>query len=146
MQGLPTGFSKLDYITKGLKDSTLTTVIANTGIGKRLDLRTPILTPDGFVPLRDIHVGSTLFDENGEMCKVIKETPVVNTQVYRDHFEDGTSVDCCKDHLWKFKTTNDLIRNNPWRVTTTEQLLKRPLKRGRGLNLMIPVASPIQFL
>lgn len=34
MQGLPTGFSKLDYITKGLKDSTLTTVIANTGIGK----------------------------------------------------------------------------------------------------------------
>lgn len=34
MQGLPTGFSKLDYITKGLKDSTLTTVIANTGVGK----------------------------------------------------------------------------------------------------------------
>ena len=34
MQGLPTGFSKLDYITKGLKDCTLTTVIANTGVGK----------------------------------------------------------------------------------------------------------------
>lgn len=34
MQGYPTGFSKLDYITKGLKDCTLTTVIANTGIGK----------------------------------------------------------------------------------------------------------------
>lgn len=34
MQGLPTGFSRLDYITKGLKDETLTTLIANTGIGK----------------------------------------------------------------------------------------------------------------
>ena len=34
MQGLPTGFKRLDYITKGLKDSTLTTVIANTGVGK----------------------------------------------------------------------------------------------------------------
>lgn len=34
MQGYPTGFNKLDYITKGLKDCTLTTVIANTGIGK----------------------------------------------------------------------------------------------------------------
>lgn len=34
MQGISTGFNKLDYITKGLKDSTLTTVIANTGIGK----------------------------------------------------------------------------------------------------------------
>ncbi len=34
MQGYPTGFNKLDYITKGLKDCTLTTIIANTGIGK----------------------------------------------------------------------------------------------------------------
>lgn len=34
MQGISTGLSKLDYITKGLKDSTLTTVIAGTGIGK----------------------------------------------------------------------------------------------------------------
>jgi replicative DNA helicase len=34
MQGLPTGFKKLDYITKGLKDETLTTIIANTGVGK----------------------------------------------------------------------------------------------------------------
>ena len=34
MQGISTGLSKLDYITKGLKDSTLTTVIANTGVGK----------------------------------------------------------------------------------------------------------------
>lgn len=34
MQGLPTGFNKLDYITKGLKNETLTTIIANTGIGK----------------------------------------------------------------------------------------------------------------
>ena len=34
MQGIPTGFNKLDLITKGLKASTLTTVIAHTGIGK----------------------------------------------------------------------------------------------------------------
>lgn len=34
MQGASTGFKSLDYLTKGLKDSTLTTIIANTGIGK----------------------------------------------------------------------------------------------------------------
>ena len=49
MQGLPTGFSKLDYITKGLKNSTLTTVIANTGVGKALTLSTPVLTDKGFI-------------------------------------------------------------------------------------------------
>lgn len=34
MMGYPTGFSKLDFLTKGLKKKTLTTVIANTGVGK----------------------------------------------------------------------------------------------------------------
>lgn len=34
MQGASTGFKTLDYLTKGLKESTLTTIIANTGIGK----------------------------------------------------------------------------------------------------------------
>lgn len=34
MRGLPTGISHLDYILKGLENSTLTTCIANTGVGK----------------------------------------------------------------------------------------------------------------
>lgn len=34
MRGIPTGFKHLDYILKGLENETLTTVIANTGIGK----------------------------------------------------------------------------------------------------------------
>lgn len=34
MLGYSTGFSHLDYLTKGIKDGTLTTIIANTGVGK----------------------------------------------------------------------------------------------------------------
>lgn len=34
MRGISTGFKHLDYILKGLENETLTTVIANTGIGK----------------------------------------------------------------------------------------------------------------
>ena len=145
MIGIPTGIPHLDYILKGLIDGTLTTVIATTGVGKRLDLNTPILTPQGFVPLRDIHVDSTVCGEDGKFYKVVKETPVVNTQIHRVHFEDGTYVDCCKDHLWKFKTKDDLSRHNEWRVETTEQLLKRPIKRGKTYNLMIPVSKAIEF-
>lgn len=32
--GIPTGFEYLDYVVKGLKNGTLTTIIANTGVGK----------------------------------------------------------------------------------------------------------------
>ena len=34
MLGYSTGFPKLDFFTKGLKDETLTTIIAKTGVGK----------------------------------------------------------------------------------------------------------------
>ena len=34
MMGIPTGIPHLDYILKGLVDETLTTLIANTGVGK----------------------------------------------------------------------------------------------------------------
>ena len=145
MMGIPTGITHIDYMLKGLIKETLTTLIATTGVGKRLDLNTPILTPHGFVPLRDIHVGSTVCGEDGKFYKVVKETPVVNTQIHRVHFEDGTYVDCCKDHLWKFKTRDDLSRHNDWRVETTEQLLQRPIKSGKSYNLMIPVSKAIEF-
>lgn len=145
MVGISTGIPHLDYILKGLVKETLTTLIANTGVGKRLDLNTPILTPNGFVPLRDIHVGSVVCGEDGKFYNVVKETHVVNTQIHRVHFEDGTHVDCCKDHLWKFKTSDDMSRHNEWRVETTEQLLQRPIKRGRNYNLCIPVSKAIEF-
>ena len=60
MMGIPTGLPFIDFMLKGLAPETLTTVIANTGVGKAMPLDTPILTPNGFVPLRDIHAGSVV--------------------------------------------------------------------------------------
>ena len=146
VSGIPTGISHLDYLLRGLAPQTLTTLIANTGVGKRLDLRTPILTPKGFVPLSSIHAGSIVCGEDGKFYPVILDTPVVNTQVYRVTFEDGTHVDCCADHLWKFKTIDDVVRGNDWRVKTTFEILNQhQIKSGRAFNLCIPVNKAIQF-
>ena len=134
MMGIPMGIPHLDYLLKGLIKETLTTIIAGTGVGKAVTFDTPILTPNGFVPMRDIKVGSKVFDEKGRECNVLAVFPQGKKQVYRVHFEDGTYVDCCKDHLWKFKTSDDVQRHNDWRTETTEQLLQRPIKRGRGYN------------
>lgn len=145
MIGIPTGISHLDYILKGFANETLTTVIAQTGVGKAITLDTPILTPSGFIPMREIKVGSIVYDENGEEAEVTHIYPQGRKQIYRVLFEDGTHVDCCKDHLWKFKTSDDVIRNNEWRTETTERLMQRPLKRGRAYNLCIPIAKAVQF-
>ena len=145
MIGILTGISHLDYMLKGLIKETLTTLIATTGVGKAVTLDTPILTPDGFIPMRDIKVGSKVFDEKGRECNVVAVFPQGKKQVYRVHFEDGTYVDCCKDHLWKFKTRDDVARQNEWRVETTEQLLQRPIKRGNSYNLSVPVNEAVKF-
>lgn len=146
MQGISTGLSKLDYITKGLKDSTLTTVIANTGVGKALTIATPILTDKGFVYMRDIKVGDKVFARNGECYPVTAIYPQGEKEVYRVSFEDGTYVNCCKDHLWIYKTTDDIVRRNEWRVDSLYNIMQNhPISRGKGYNLCIPVCERMNF-
>lgn len=146
MRGLATGFSYLDTILKGLEKSTLTTLIANTGIGKAITVDTPVLTENGYVSMRDIKVGTKVCSSSGKFYNVSAVYPQGKLPVYRVHFEDGTYIDCCKDHLWKFKTTDDVVRKKDWRVKTLEQILSdHPIKRGKSYNINIPVLLPVQF-
>lgn len=146
MRGIPTGFHHLDCILKGLEDETLTTVIAGTGVGKALTLDTPVLTRYGYVPMREIKVGTEVFSSDGKYYPVTAVYPQGNKAVYRVHFEDGTHVDCCKDHLWVYKTIDDVTRGKEWRVNTLWDILyNHPIKRGRSFNISIPVSAPIQF-
>ena len=146
MLGLPYGIKHLDYITKGLKKETLTTLIANTGVGKALTLDTPVLTRSGYVPMREISVGTEVFARDGKYYPVTAIYPQGKKTVYRVSFEDGTYVDCCKEHLWVYKTIDDVVRRNEWRVDTLENIMNNhPVKRGRGYNICIPVSAPIQF-
>jgi len=146
MRGLSTGFPHLDYVLKGLEKETLTTLIALTGTGKALTLDTPVLTPEGFVPMKDIKVGSSVCAKDGKFYNVSAVYPYSNRQVYRVSFEDDTYVDCCKDHLWIFKTLDDVHRKNDWRVKTTEELMTEfPVKRGKSFNLCVPVNEEVHF-
>lgn len=71
------------------------------GGGKLLNLQEFLPTPKGFVQLKDLAVGDTLFDENGEPCTVLELHPINLRPVsYRVHFDDGSTVDACEEHLW----------------------------------------------
>lgn len=69
MVGIPTGIPHLDYIIKGLIDETLTTVIANTGVGKTWLL---------------VLFGAYAMLHNYKVCVFITE---MSTQLMRDRFE-----------------------------------------------------------
>ena len=145
MIGIPTGIPKLDMILKGLQTKQLITMIAKTGVGKANPLSTPILTPTGFIPMRDVKVGTLVIGQDGRPYPVSSIHPQGVKDVYELTFSDGTTSRCCKEHLWKFKTTDDRVRNNDWRVDTLENIMKLPLKRGKSYNLVIPVNDPVEF-
>lgn len=119
---------------------------AATGAGKALPLDTDILTPNGFVKMRDIHVGSVVYDENGEKTNVIAEFPQSELkQEYKITFNDGSYVICCKDHLWKYDVKSNL-QHHRWKVDNIVDILhKYGLKKNRSFNIYIPVCKPIQF-
>jgi replicative DNA helicase len=145
MMGIPTGFKFLDYMLKGLVNETLTTLIANTGVGKEQPLSSKVLTPDGFTTMGNMKVGSHVVSEFGESQRVSAIFPQGVKPVYELTFQDGSKARCGLEHLWKVKTTDDLVRGNDWRVLTLSEIMKLPLKRGKGYNLFMPVCKPVQF-
>lgn len=70
------------------------------GLGKAVTLDTPVLTPDGFIAMRDVHVGTKVYDRFGKECCVIAEYNHDDLEMYDVEFTTGERVTACKDHLW----------------------------------------------
>lgn len=121
-----------------------------TGSGKALPTNTLILTPSGFIQLEDIHVGSIVYDSMGQPTTVVAEYPQDELkQEWLVTFIDGTSIKCCEDHLWMFKTKyHNGFQLNKWRVDSIKNMVQQfqiQSKKSRAYNIAIPINKPIQF-
>ncbi len=94
---------------------------------KALSIETPIITPNGWKLLKDIKEGDFIFNEKGEITKVLYSTNVMyNHKCYEVVFSDNTSIIADEGHLWtvlNLKIQNSLrdfdryhnkTSNNPW--------------------------------
>lgn len=90
-------------------------------------LTTPILTPNGFVPLGELQEGSAVIGSDGAPTQITHLHPESLMDLYRVTTSDGRTTLCNKEHLWEVSTSD-------WRgktkVVSTEQLL-RNYKRQR---------------
>ena len=71
-----------------------------SGVGKAQPMDSKVLTPDGFVEMRDISVGDSIITACGAESKVIGVYPQGERDVYEITFNDGRKVKSCKEHLW----------------------------------------------
>ena len=75
--------------------------MAGRGYGKGLILDTPIPTPDGWKRNGDLRDGDTVFDEQGQPCRVVQaHAPYTPKALYRLTFGDGSTLDADGEHLW----------------------------------------------
>ena len=111
--------------------------------GKQLALDTPIPTPDGFTTMGEIQIGDEVFDEKGQICRVVAKSLVdYEEQGYRITFRDGETIIAGARHQW----CGELTRGKRKAVTiTTEELFNEPKDRHDVICFRIPVARAVDL-
>lgn len=147
LTGLTTGFFDLDSMTAGFQKGDMILLAARPSIGKAQPLDALVLTPAGFVPMGFIRVGTEIIGRDGETHAVTGVFPQGKKDVYRVEFNDGTSTECCEDHLWLTQTRNEKRFNYGWSMKSCREImgtLRRP--DGNSPNHRIPWVEPVSFL
>lgn len=114
------------------------------GFAKALDIATPIPTPGGFVPMGDLAVGDTVFDETGRECRIVNATPIMeNADCFAVRFDDGEEIICSGDHLW---TVNDGATKKKTTIDTRTMFKEHQFVPGNRKNrFSVDVAGACEF-
>ncbi|NBP03316.1 MAG: hypothetical protein EBU90_25165 [Proteobacteria bacterium] len=102
--------------------------------GKALDVNTPILTPTGFVDLKDIVVGDTVFGQDGRQTQVVSITDeMIGHQCYEITFDNGDTIVADAEHLWKLSCSNWRVDH---KILTTQDIIPYLDKSNRPYILL----------
>ena len=97
---LPFSSPLLNYSTYGgIPRRRITEFFGDPGGGKAQPLDAHILTPSGWMMMRDAQVGQTIFDGKGTTCKIDGVYPQGVRDIYRITFDDNTSIRVSDEHL-----------------------------------------------
>ena len=80
------------------------------GNGKAQPDNALVLTKNGYAEIKDLAIGEDIYGEDGKLHQVIGKFDRGVKSIYKVYFHDGTSTECCNEHLWtvidhKDKTT-----------------------------------------
>jgi len=132
----------LDLVEKG---SIL--ILGRPGIGKAQPLSSKIMTPNGWTTMGEISLGDLVTTKSGKSTPVVGIFPQGKKKVYKVTLDDGTSTECCEDHLWEV-TERDYARNQKVVVKSLKEILKDYKKLDGKYNrrkYSVPVNPTVDF-
>ena len=118
------------------------------GLGKAVTLDTKVATPEGFVPIDNIHKGDLVYDDLGNPVKVLDEYLHDNLNMYDVTFSNGHTIRCCEDHLWKIEFSHkDIMQSEDYisrnGVYKTSELLNFSERKFRDIK--VPLCKPVKY-
>jgi len=117
---------------------------ASRGFGKALRLDAQLLTPSGFIEMRDVEIGTDLLSPDGEVQQVTEIYPQGELDTFEVIFSDGRTIECCENHLWKVKGLNcsDLSKWEVHKTSDIKEYLETKAKI-RHSSVRIPLVEDI---
>ena len=112
--------------------------------GRAQPVDTPVLTPDGFRPIGELHVGDLVVGSDGRPTPVLGVHPQGAKDVYRVSSQDGASTLACGEHLWSVATRSDRRRGKGHRVLQTKDMVGN-LRAAHAHRYELPVVGAVQM-
>lgn len=127
-------------------DATITLAGGAAGSGKALRHGEKVLTVNGFVNIEDVKIGDVVVTPKNTKEVVEAVYPQGIVDIYRVTFQDGSTVDTCGEHLWKWRksgskkyivsSTLDILSWMEKQVPDSDNCKKKPL---------VDLISPVDF-
>jgi len=107
-----------------------------------------ILTPTGWTTMGELKIGSDVIGRDGKSTKVLNVFPKGQKDVFKISTTDGSSTECCEDHLWLTQTWEEKKRGRFGHIKTTKEIIKS-LKVNKNkkikLNHYLPRNEAVEF-
>lgn len=115
------------------------------GVGKAQPLDAQVLTPTGWTRMGDIQVGDLVVGRDGRAWPVTGVFPQGEKDIFRVTFRDGSSTECCDDHLWLVETPLRKWRGHPAHVLPLRELRRRLKDAAGNCRYFVPMVQPVEF-
>lgn len=128
-------------LTEQLKNKTFKNCLlfcGGAGTGKAQPLYSKVLTPEGFISMGDVRVGTEVITSKGNIAKVSGVYPQGSRSVYRITLSDRTHIDVSDEHLnvvYRYDTHKKLREDF---TLTTLELLELFKSSSDKLRIDIP--------
>jgi len=115
------------------------------GLGKAQPLHANILTPNGWKQMEQMRVGDSIINSQGRTSRVTGVFPQGEKEIFRVTFTDGSTAECCADHLWAVQSPVQKYWNQAYRVKALHEFSHDLHDKHGNTKWFIPLVKPVEM-